>query len=285
MQARENFLWGSEGLVSLGCDFCKMGEGSQIRQRYFQKTTPPRMALSTKLQFPTVPVGKARVDLEACIRGRQGRIPEAKKLQILESVNQRGMSCTSDDGGVSVNDVALSPFELGLESAAQNQLLADLRNGTLCPKYKGKYGNCSLNIDPTSDEELQAKYPNLHGARFLQLENEFGIVDLHFLVSVIASDEERAQILRAPNVLTLSGTVNAKTSTLQLDCNGVVFSRERLWAGCKDAQILWYSMPRPSQQKRYLRGGVLCLIVFLLYVGLFFATFFITGHFSRHSKK
>ncbi len=177
--------------------------------------------LSQLLTFPNVQVKDQTIDLQAIFHGNKGNISNDKKQCIFLSINKHGMKVASNHDGVWVNGFFLSFYELGL---IEN---ADLRSGKLMPKKI--YQNPNIDISPRN-------YANLMGWDFMKIQNGYGTIDVNFLVSVIATEQQRSKILSASkNEMVIQGE-NGTT----LKINDVIFPSHQVWAASNNGKAIFY---------------------------------------------
>ncbi len=250
--------------------------------------------LSMLLKFQCVNINGFNVDLNTVIRDDKSNVTLDKKQTILASVDKRGLYVESDFSGVCVNGIYLNCFELGLDKyeGENATLLSALRTGRYCPRnVNHDVGSTIGNANYSSKRYLQyianlQTYTNLHGMTFPHIENAYGIIDVDFLVSVIATDEQRNIILSKRKECFHIGTDNALT------LNGVTFEMHQLWAASTDGKKMWNKKnkdkkPNTRNPKRALRVKVFFLEIgfyagmCIFYICLFVAVFQISHWFLK----
>lgn len=151
--------------------------------------------------------------------------------------------------GVIVHGIRLRPYDLGLFDAKQERLLCDMCVGTFAEHHQvdGLFDHPLHAVADTRKEaEVQNLFPNLQRRSWPLLSTHAGVIDVNFLISVVASQQQRDYIFALPHDTRDFPCVrevldyNEQKTWQALEINCVLFDAGLLCAAARSAQEVWY---------------------------------------------
>lgn len=146
-----------------------------------------------------------------------------------------------------MNGIQLRLYDFGYEDPVIDSLLNELRTGSA--KYLGAtilnsmFGTVRTSLDTRTKEEINDMFPNFLGHSWPLLRTSLGIVDVNFMVSVIATPTKRKRILShsADETNFYFQTQPDSPGYTLLLLHGEIFNAAELWAATESGHRWWYA--------------------------------------------